>query len=297
MEHKGELTLALSAAIVESVPERMGEMRALDFAHIEIGFLPKRADLTQCLEALAPESWGVHSPLVRQGEALRLCSGSEVAERSLNAFSREAEHLKSSGAQYALIHFPARHEHPSPGEYAKAVRRLEHLQNETGLPIVVEPKVSRGDADGMGDLLLDPTKLPETLALCVDVGDLALAARLLRRPLPWAVERLQGRASYIHAHGVALRSLIGGWSWLPPEARPGSVPFGWNDLGLRTVDYMNVASTATRVVLEVDSRYVAQMPGSALRFEAALRALGWHLLRWQHRSATREVGPGPKALD
>ncbi len=267
--------LGVSAFVAESATGHdWAALARLPVRHFEIGALQDREALDAAAAVLHPASMGIHWPLYRaDGGAYHLLAAepSEFAE----LMGRIRQRLAGSGAAYLLMHLGQRGEPwPDADRVHERLAGLAALGRDLGLELVLEPKESVAQGDGLSGFVGRVSALPPGTALCVDTNDWASARRHLGR----GVDCLAGRAQYFHLHAMHVRPDSGGlYLHAPPWVPPGADP-AWPEVAQPSpeeLDRMADRARAVAVQVEVHPRYLARMPEALAAVRATLAGMGW----------------------
>ncbi len=267
--------LGVSAFVVDGpAGHDWNALAPLSVRHYELSALHGPADLQQAVAALRPASFGIHWPL-HAADGLAYACLSSTADAFANFLERIRDRVTGTGASYVLVHLAQRGEvWPDDGVVAARLWALHVLAAELGVEVVLEPKESIAQGDGLSGYVERVRQLPPGLALCLDTNDWASARRHLAR----GPDCLAGRAAYFHLHAMHVRPDSGRlYLHAPPWVPPGGDP-DWPELHHPDPADLDVFAARDRTVtvqIEVHPRYGAQMPNAVTAVRERLAGLGW----------------------
>lgn len=239
--------LSVSSDTVDSSSQRLPELFNWHTQAIEIGNLGYDGDL-EFLMGKSNRSGlkvGFHCPLYSLDSRYGFLLDDDTARDELRRACRLASDW---GVSYIVIHFPYMWDTSGRNLGIQRVRRgLEIIKTFEGLykvPIICEPKLGpRKDPSAFIALMaISEARLPQwNLSLCLDVGDIYLACRLLKYPYQDMISQLAPWCRVVHLHHVWLGGRKYYWS---PVAKQGNVPI------LDTMDILKNGSADIYAVLQ-----------------------------------------------
>lgn len=249
-------------------------LRGLGVEHCELSMLGADESLPSALALLQPASFGVHWPLLAaDGLDLQLLASTPAQfAAGLELIRRR---LQGTGAAYVLLHFGQRGERwPAQAELAGRLGALADLGRGLGLEIVLEPKQSLAQPDGLVEFAARVPALPAGVSLCLDTNDWHTAVH--RHGCPRG--RLAGRAAHFHLHAMHLRPDGSGlYLHAPPWCDQGEDP-PWPELRQPDAGELGELADPGRVVrvqLELHPRYLGRAAAAVVAARERLGAQGW----------------------
>lgn len=197
--------LFVSASTTLSDPSRWGDLLWPGIDGIEVGFLaPGDLAAVAALVSQHGLEWGVHSPLYRGGHSNDLLGPDGLLPEPTTQLRREIETVAPLGARYLLVHFPRfAGDEGSPLAVEAGLQGLLGIQADTGMPLILEPKLGIQRHPGGIDLLYRlGTDALASARLCLDLGDWWLAAKELGIPFETLIEPFLPLAASFHVHHV-----------------------------------------------------------------------------------------------
>jgi sugar phosphate isomerase/epimerase len=218
---------SISGSTVASESERLRELFKWYPQAIEIGDIKVPGDFEAVVQNCKRQGirLGVHSPLYSIDDRYGLLRGEPAAWDELQ---RNLERARAEGFAYVTVHFPYVWDQSGKNLGVHQVRefvpRIKRLERAYGVPVVCEPKLGPRRDPAAFVMLWTLSKqelLQWDLSLCLDVGDLYLAAKSLRSSYEDMVAHLAPWCHVVHLHHV----WTGGtrYYWTPVEEH-GNVP-------------------------------------------------------------------------
>lgn len=226
---------SISSSTVGSESERLRELFSWHPQAIEIGDIKVPGDFEVLVENCRRQGikLGIHSPLYAIDDRYGLLREEPAPWQELQ---RNLERARRDNLAYVTVHFPYVWDQAGRNlgfdQVREYIPRLKRLERAYGIPIVCEPKLGPKKDPAAFLMLWSVSKqelLQWDLSLCLDVGDLYLAAKSLRSSYEEMVAHLAPWCYVVHLHHV--------WSggtryyWTPVEEH-GNVPI------LRTLDIL-----------------------------------------------------------
>lgn len=267
---------SISGSTVASESERLRELFKWHPQAIEIGDIRVPGDFDALVEACRRQGvkLGIHSPLYGVDDRYGLLRDEPAAWQELQ---RNLEIARREGVAYVTVHFPYLWDETGRnlgfGRVRECIPSIKRLERAYGVPIVCEPKLGPKKDPAAFLMFLSVSKqelLQWDLSLCLDVGDIYLAAKVLRISYEEIVTHLAPWCYVVHLHHV----WAGGtkYYWMP-VAEHGNVPI------LRTLEILGGTGSDIFAVFQ-------HSPHRVRSDEQVADGINWLLSKagpWKHR--------------